>query len=196
MTVTSKLPIFGRKLNKFFVVALLAVATGCAQIDPGKRPSDSLVFLDTDMESLPGWNNDKVLNALPALQKSCRLVLKKLNRRNKSQETLKKYSDWQKSCDQITANNFNENTFREFLKRNFNAYQIRYLGSDEGLFTGYYEPTLYGSLKPSREYKTPIYPKPTDLIHVNLGEWKSSLDNSRILGRVVGHKLKAIFFKI
>ena len=70
------------------------------------------------MESLPGWNNDKVLNALPALQKSCRLVLKKLNRRNKSQEALKKYSGWQKSCDQITANNFNENTFREFLKRN------------------------------------------------------------------------------
>ena len=68
---------------------------------------------------------------------------------------------------------FNENTFREFLKRNFNAYQIRYRGSDEGLFTGYYEPTLYGSLKLSREYKTPIYPKPTDLIHVNLGEWKA-----------------------
>ena len=75
------MPIFGRKLNKFFVIALLYVATGCAQIDLGKRPSDGLVFLDTDMESLPGWNNDKVLNALPALQKSCRLLLKKLNLR-------------------------------------------------------------------------------------------------------------------
>ena len=172
---------------------MLAVAAGCAQIDPGKRPNDSLVFLDTDMESLPGWSNDKVLNALPALQKSCRLVLRRLNRRNKSQETVKKYSDWQQSCDQITANNFNENTFREFLKRTFNAYQISYLGSDVGLFTGYYEPTIYGSLKPSREYKTPIYPKPTDLIHVNLGEWKSSFESSHIVGRVVGHKLKPYF---
>ena len=143
------------------------------------------------MESLPGWSNDKVLNALPALQKSCRLVLRRLNRRNKSQETVKKYSDWQQSCDQITANNFNENTFRVF-KRTFNAYQISYLGSDEGLFTGYYEPTIYGSLKPSREYKTPIF-KPTDLIHVNLGEWKSSFESSHIVGRVVGHKLKPYF---
>ena len=193
MTVTSKPPSLGRNSIKFCVVALLAVAAGCAQIDPGKRPNDSLVFLDTDMESLPGWSNDKVLNALPALQKSCRLVLRRLNRRNKSQETVKKYSDWQQSCDQITANNFNENTFREFLKRTFNAYQISYLGSNEGLFTGYYEPTIYGSLKPSREYKTPIYPKPTDLIHVNLGEWKESLNNSRILGRVVGNKLKPYF---
>ena len=193
MTVINRLPIFSRKLNKFFVIALLYVATGCAQIDTGKRSSDSLVFLDTDMESLPGWNNDKVLNALPALQKSCRLLLKKLNLRNRSQEALKRYSGWQKSCDQIIVNTFNENTFREFLKRNFNAYKIRYLGSDEGLFTGYYEPTLYGSLKPSREYKTPIYPKPTDLIYVNLGEWKHSLGNSRILGRVVGHRLKPYF---
>ena len=53
--------------------------------------------------------------------------------------------------------------------------------------------TLNGSLKLSREYKTPIYPKPTDLIHVNLGEWKESLNNSRILGRVVGNKLKPYF---
>ena len=193
MTVTSKPPSLGRNSIKFCVVALLAVAAGCAQIDPGKRPNDSLVFLDTDMESLPGWSNDKVLKALPALQKSCRMVLRRLNRRNKSQETVKKYSDWQQSCDQITANNFNENTFREFLKRTFNAYQISYLGSDEGLFTGYYEPTIYGSLKPSREYKTPIYPKPTDLIHVNLGEWKSSFESSHIVGRVVGHKLKPYF---
>jgi membrane-bound lytic murein transglycosylase A len=193
VTVTSKPPSLGRKSIKFCVVALLTVAAGCAQIDPGKRPNDSLVFLDTDMESLPGWSNDKVLNALPALQKSCRMVLRRLNRRNKSQETVKKYSDWQQSCDQITANNFNENTFREFLKRTFNAYQISYLGSDEGLFTGYYEPTIYGSLKPSREYKTPIYPKPTDLIHVNLGEWKSSFESSHIVGRVVGNKLKPYF---
>jgi len=193
VTIINKLPTFGGKLNKFFILALLTAVTGCSQIDSQKHLSDGLVYLETDIDSLPGWNNDKVLNALPALKKSCRLALKKLNRRNKSQETIKKYSGWQKSCDQITTNSFNENTFREFLKRNFNAYQIRYLGSDEGLFTGYYEPTLDGSLKPSPEYKTPVYPKPTDLIHVNLGDWKDSLDSSRILGRVVGNKLKPYF---
>ena len=159
MIVISRLPTFSRKLNKFFILALLTVVTGCSQTDTVKRLSDRPLFVKTDIDSLPGWNNDKVLNALPALKKSCRLALKKLNRRNKLQETIKKYSGWQKSCDQITTNSFNENTFREFLKRNFNAYQIRYLGSDEGLFTGYYEPTLDGSLKPSPEYKTPVYPK-------------------------------------
>ena len=193
MTVSSKLPIFGRKWNKFFIFALLTVVTGCSQIGSEKRMSDGLVFLETDIESLPGWNNDKVLSAFPALQKSCRSILKKLNRRNKSQKELKKHSVWQKVCDQITVNSFAEDSFREFLKSKFNAYQIRYRGSDEGLFTGYYEPTLDGSLQPSREYKTPIYPKPTDLIHVNLGEWKDSLDSSRIIGRVVGHKLKPYF---
>ena len=167
--------------------------TGCSQTDTEKRLSDRPLFVETDIDSLPGWNNDKVLNAFPALQKSCRSILKKLNRRQSSKKKLKKHSSWQNVCDQITTNSFGEDSFREFLKSKFNAYQIRYRGSDEGLFTGYYEPTLNGSLKLSREYKTPIYPKPTDLIHVNLGEWKESLNNSRILGRVVGNKLKPYF---
>ena len=193
MIVISRLPTFSRKLNKFFIFALLTVVTGCSQIDTEKRLSDRPLFVATDIDSLPGWNNDKVLNAFPALQKSCRSILKKLNRRQSSKKKLKKHSSWQNVCDQITTNSFGEDSFREFLKSKFNAYQIRYRGSDEGLFTGYYEPTLDGSLKLSREYKTPIYPKPTDLIHVNLGEWKESLNNSRILGRVVGNKLKPYF---
>ena len=193
MTKINKLPTFRRKLNRFFILALLTVVTGCSQIDSQKHLSDGLVYLETDIDSLPGWNNDKVLNALPALKKSCRSILKRLNRRHSSKKKLKKHSSWQNVCDQITTNSFGEDSFREFLKSKFNAYQIRYRGSDEGLFTGYYEPTLDGSLKLSREYKTPIYPKPTDLIHVNLGEWNESLNNSRILGRVVGNKLKPYF---
>ena len=77
------------------------------------------MFLETDIDSLPGWNNDKVLNALPALQKSCRLVLKKLNRRHKFAREIKKILGLAKCCDQITTNSFNENTFREFLKSKF-----------------------------------------------------------------------------
>ena len=193
MIVISRLPIFSRKLKKFFIFALLTVVTGCSQTDTEKRLSVRPLFVETDIDSLPGWKNDKVLNAFPALQKSCRSILKKLNRRQSSKKKLKKHSSWQNVCDQITTNSFGEDSFRDFLKSKFNAYQIRYRGSDEGLFTGYYEPTLDGSLKLSREYKTPIYPKPTDLIHVNLGEWKESLNNSRILGRVVGNKLKPYF---
>ena len=193
MTVISKRPVSGRKLNRFFIFVLLTFATGCSQIDSEKRWNDTLVFLETDIESLPGWDKDKVLNAFPALQRSCRSILKKVNRQHNSQKKLNKRSGWQKVCDQITANNFGEESFREFLKSKFKAYKIRYRGSDEGLFTGYYEPTLDGSLKPSRDYNTPIYPKPADLIHVNLSEWKDLLDSSRIFGRVVGRKLKPYF---
>ena len=193
MTVISRWPISGRKLNRFLIFVLLTIVTGCSQIGSDKRWNDGLVFLETDIESLPGWSKDQVLRAFPALQKSCRSIMKNLNLRHNSQKKLKKRSGWQKVCDQIMTNSFGEDSFREFLKSKFKAYQIRYRGSDEGLFTGYYEPTLYGSLKPSRGYNTPIYPKPTDLIHANLGEWKDSLDSSRIFGRVVGHKLKPYF---
>jgi len=193
VTVISKRSISGRKLNRFFIFILFTIVTGCSQIDSEKRWNDGVVFLETDIELLPGWNKDKVLNAFPALQSSCSSILKNLNRRYNSQKKLKKRSGWKKVCDQIMASSFEEDSFREFLKSKFKAYQIRYRGNDEGLFTGYYEPTLDGSLKRSRGYNTPIYPKPNDLIHVNIGEWKDSPNSSRIIGRVVGQKLKPYF---
>ena len=118
MTKINKLPTFRRILNRFFILALLTVVTGCSQIDSQKHLSDGLVYLETDIDSLPGWNNDKVLNALPALKKSCRSILKRLNRRHSSKKKLKKHSSWQNVCDQITTNSFGEDSFREFLNHN------------------------------------------------------------------------------
>ena len=73
-------------------------------------------------------------NALPALQ-NVSLAFEKA--KSRKLQSIKKILAG-KRLGQIA------HVFREFLKKNFNAYKIRYLGSDEGLFTGYYEPTLYG----------------------------------------------------
>ena len=56
-----------------------------------------------------------------------------------------------------------------YLSRNiaeeFNVYRIGGNEGDNGaLFTGYYEPLLQGSLKPTETYKYPLYRVPPDLI--------------------------------
>lgn len=63
-------------------------------------------------------------------------------------------------------------------------------GTGRVLATGYYEPILEGSLKPSKEYRYPIYPVPEDLVRVSLEAFNLSCnDVSSIVGRVEGHRL-------
>ncbi|MDP2193500.1 MAG: MltA domain-containing protein, partial [Alphaproteobacteria bacterium] len=48
------------------------------------------------------------------------------------------------------------------LQTHLTPYQVYYGGENEGLFTGYYEPILRGSLKKHGRYQTPLYKKPAD----------------------------------
>lgn len=58
-----------------------------------------------------------------------------------------------------------------------------------GLFTGYYEPELKGSRKPSATYHTPLYTRPVDLVSVDLGAFRPAMKGERIAGRVDEGKL-------
>jgi membrane-bound lytic murein transglycosylase A len=58
-----------------------------------------------------------------------------------------------------------------------------------GFFTGYYEPLLEGSSVPAEEFHAPLYPKPDDLIEVNLGQFSDRWKNEQIVGRLRGKRL-------
>jgi membrane-bound lytic murein transglycosylase A len=80
------------------------------------------------------------------------------------------------------------------LREKFLFFESR---NDEGkaFFTGYYEPVLPGSLSPSREYSTPLYAVPADLVvidldpYVNLGLLPADLENRRLRGKLEGKKV-------
>jgi membrane-bound lytic murein transglycosylase A len=62
-------------------------------------------------------------------------------------------------------------------------------GADEGLITGYYEPLLRGSRRPTPRYRYPLYGVPEDLVVVDLGEQYPELKNMRLRGRIEGRRL-------
>ena len=75
----------------------------------------------------------------------------------------------------------------QFIARNCFVYQS--IGSNwkrEVLFTGYYEPTILGSLIPSDAYPHPVYAKPTDLIRINLEPFSEKYAGQSIVGRYTG----------
>jgi len=57
----------------------------------------------------------------------------------------------------------------------------------EVLFTGYYEPTLLGSLSPGDEYRHPVYARPSDLIRVDLSLFSERYAGQSIVGRYTGN---------
>lgn len=82
----------------------------------------------------------------------------------------------------------------EFIKTHYFLY--RSIGADDTgkvLFTGYYEPTLRGSLTKSDEYRHPIYSRPKDLLNIDLSLFSSRFNNEKISGRIAGQTVVPYF---
>ena len=62
-------------------------------------------------------------------------------------------------------------------------------GKDQGLITGYYEPVLIGSLKPSKRFRFPIYRPPGNLLRIELGDLYPELKGKVVRGRLDGKRV-------
>ncbi len=129
-------------------------------------------------KDLPGWKNDTHSDAWPALLQSCH-VLKK------------RQAPWKTICSQaLSIGTPDNNSARHFFEKWFVAHIV--IGKDnreDGLFTGYFEPLLFGSLTKTDRYKYPVYGRPADLLTIDLSSLHPQLKGLRLRGRVVGHKV-------
>ena len=94
------------------------------------------------------------------------------------------YSDaWKDTCQSIlTIPAHTDKRAREILEQNFTPDLVRYDNKQTGLFTGYYEPAIMGSLIRSKQFPIPIYKRPKDLV-IKKGK------NRNQYGRMVDGKL-------
>ncbi len=75
----------------------------------------------------------------------------------------------------------------QFIVRNYRVY-LSIGGKETGkvLYTGYYEPTLKGSLSPSSKFPHPVYGPPEDLIRIDLSAFSTKFEGEKIRGRWTG----------
>lgn len=155
-------------------------------------PPARLILRPARFADLPGWTADRQADALPALVKSCqRLGTQPSDRALGPDGMMGRIGDWTAPCaaiarlpagDHVAARRRLEDLFQPWLAANN--------GEEQGLFTGYYESSLRGSWKRQGKYQTPLYKRPTDLVMVDLGEFRLNLKGERIAGRVVDGQLK------
>ena len=171
------------------VLVVLAAFAACAPIAP---PPDKLVLAPARFADLPGWNDDRQAEALAAWLKSCTRI-----RRLPPGRALDGFAfagpaeDWRSLCEQAAAVPAgNDRAARAFFEASFAPVALRNNDRAEGLFTGYYEPTLKGSRTFGGPFQIPLYGRPPDLVTVDLGLFRETLKGQRIAGRVENGVLK------
>lgn len=141
---------------------------------PAQPPAPAPLMTPTTFGALPGWAQDDLRQAWPALLQSCRGLAGK--------------PDWKAVCAAArTVDGTDSAAVRGFFESRFVPNLVRAAdGADTGLITGYYEAMLYGARKRGGAYQTPLYRVPSDLLTVDLGSVYPQLKGMRLRGRLSG----------
>lgn len=172
------------------LLGTLASSCSLREKPPGTTASPeeaNLALEPATFADLPGWSADPMAPALGAFLRSCRRMAKLAPEAPLGGAGFAGTAgDWRTACeaagkvpagDDAAARSYFETWFRPMAARAEG-------GEGDGLFTGYYEPTLQGSRERTERYKFPLYSRPPDLVSVNLGTFREDLKGRRLAGRV------------
>lgn len=155
---------------------------------PEPQP-DQRVLREASFADLPGWSSDAVGEALPAWRRTCtRYRFLAPDREVRPTELGGTIGDWSKVCEATPSGN-DDDAARRFFESQFTVLQVLNRKQSRGLFTGYYEPLLYGSRTRTARYGVPLYRHPGDMISIDLGDFRDDLEGRRVAGRLSGRKL-------
>ncbi len=150
-----------------------------APAEPGAAGTVSMPWLkQSSWDQLPGWSDDDLDRAWPALLQSC--------------QGLRSNPAWSAAC--LAAARLppqpDSARVRTYFERSFYPWQVSQAeGGSEGLVTGYYEPLLHGSRALSYKYRYPVLAAPDDLLAVDLSSIYPELKSLRLRGRLQGNKV-------
>ncbi len=158
-------------------------------IEPPTEPKDetgrpSVTYRPAGFIDLPGWPQDAVAEAYPALLASCARIEPLPDERPLSAAIGGKAGDWRTFCGALAALGPSDGArLRTLIERELRPVEVDDPEGD-GLFTGYYEPTLSGSRERSDRHRWPLYRRPPELVELDLGEFQQRLAGETILGHV------------
>lgn len=153
--------------------------------DPSvEAAAPALRYLPAQWAQLPGWLQDDLTAAWPALLASCGS-----NRMPAAWRAFCAQAGAVDGADAIAQRRLVEGRLRPWrvvLESSDPAAPSR---QDTGLVTGYYEPVLDGARSRGGVFQTPLYAVPDDLVTVELAALYPALQGERIRGRLEGRRV-------
>lgn len=149
-------------------------------------------LVPTSWQQLPGFKNSDLKHSLSAFKHSCSTFLKQQPNNAVGTESIPLTAgDWVDACKAANKlKNPSSDKIRTFFKSWFKP--VAFYENNQpkkGLFTGYYLPTLKGSLTKTKKYHVPIYAVPNNLITLDLGDFSSKLKNKTVIARIQDDKI-------
>ncbi len=181
----------GKRPNGFRAIAvvLLTALSACAPAPTGDR----LTLEPVPYNALPGWSGDTHWNAVAALRRSCRRMMRRPDAAPAGPSAIGgMVRDWRIPCGAAGALAEGDHlAARAYFERWFRPYRVSAGGDRErGLFTGYFEPDLQGARRKHGRFTVPLYRPPPELVSVDLGAFGADLAGRRIVGKVVDGTLE------
>lgn len=154
-------------------MALLAGCSGKVAPPPSPGLGPAVCW-----DNLRGWNTDNLIEAKQALEYQCPRLAKKSEH-------------WKTACDALASGQIDtNNALSALLKQHFQPHTLIGLqGKNEGLITGYYEPTLRGSFSRDATYHYPLYKRPEQMLTIDFGDRLPELKKQRLRGRIENNRV-------
>ncbi len=157
-------------MKYFPILSLLVLAlAACSTTTPKRDISKTPQLQKTSFDQLPNWYGDNLTHAFGAFLTSCEKLIKIPSSR--AFRPAGTYGDFKQPCDAAASlQGVNTTALHRFFEDYFYAYQVSEEETDKrrGLFTGYYEASLNGSLRRYGPYQYPLYALPDDLVMADL----------------------------
>ncbi len=148
------------------------------------RRETLVVYTPANPPDIPGWTQDSVTQALPAIRRSCARLAALAPESVVGRGIIARPArEWQAACRDVAQMEDSDAALRSTLARDFTFYRVgtsqREAGSqetggavnDRGTFTGYYEADLNGSFTRGGSYQVPIYARPRNMVTINIRDF-------------------------
>ena len=176
---------------KFLFLCVFFVLTACSQFDTPrgtvKPAAPALGLIPLHYAQVPDWQRDNHAQSFGAFLRSCTKISRQPGNRQLGKDGFAgRISNWLQICRAASefGARISQDNARRFFESWFEAYRLTDNGNPNGLITGYYEPELRGSRRPSRKYHVALYRRPPDLVSANLGQFRKDWKGREVAGRV------------
>lgn len=175
---------------------LLAVMTRAAAADcdvDAEKPDtqvagpahDQLKLKKVAFKNLPGWNDDKVSEAVPSFLNSCAKIATMADDAAMGHDGHGgNAKQWRAACAaaaKVKAGD--DKAARAFFESEFVPWEAAGKAGTMGKLTGYFVQEIHASRKKAGKYQYPIYARPKDLVMVDLSLFINDAHGRRIWGR-------------
>ncbi len=164
-----------------------------------KKKSDYPFFQKINKKNYPSFHDDMGCDGLLNAVNNSLEYYKKFNRDKEFVFGLKKIKkeDIENAFIKFASfleKNPQEKELKLYIKKNFDVYvPVSYKNKKNILFTGYYEPELFGSLVKTSKFSCPAYLLPENILYVELGKFSKKYGKKKLIARKEGKKIIPYF---